>query len=43
MPALYQSAKDAANYQFCMNTSVLGIEATAQVLIGYIDRIIAEP
>lgn len=34
---------DAANYQFCMNTSVLGIEATAQVLIGYIDRIIAEP
>lgn len=34
---------DAANYQFCMNTSVLGIEATAQVLIDYIDRIIAEP
>ena len=34
---------DAANYQFCMNTSVLGIEATTQVLIGYIDRIIAEP
>lgn len=33
---------DAANYQFCMNTSVLGIEATAQVLIGYIDRIIKE-
>lgn len=34
---------DAANYQFCMNTSVLGIEATAQLLISYIDRVIAEP
>lgn len=33
---------DAANYQFCMNTSALGIEATAQVLIGYIDRITKE-